>query len=321
MLIDLYSEQIAGFYDDETKEMYVIQGESFLGPERLTYAHEYVHALQDQNYDFENGLGYNDENCEADSERCAAISVLIEGDASTLEMEWFTSYGTHEDGQEINDFYATFDSPIFDGSPEFIQSDLIFPYSQGADFVESLLDKGGWEAVDAAYANLPVSTEQILHPERYPDDLPQTVSLPDLSSTLGAGWIEIDQGVLGEWYTFLILAYGHSASFQLSESQARQAAQGWGGDHYVVFYQPETSALALVVQMVWDTSKDATEFGSTFEKYGDKRFGAGQEQPLGRTWADGDLYSEIITQDDLTTWIIAPDAETGAALRQALQLP
>ena len=30
--VELYSEQIAGFYDDETNEMYVIQGEGFLGP-------------------------------------------------------------------------------------------------------------------------------------------------------------------------------------------------------------------------------------------------------------------------------------------------
>jgi hypothetical protein len=32
------------------------QDEGFQGPERLTYGHEYVHALQDQNYDIENGL-------------------------------------------------------------------------------------------------------------------------------------------------------------------------------------------------------------------------------------------------------------------------
>ena len=45
--IDLLSEQVAGFYDNETKEMAVIQGEGWGGPERMTYAHEYFHALQD----------------------------------------------------------------------------------------------------------------------------------------------------------------------------------------------------------------------------------------------------------------------------------
>jgi len=55
---NLLSEQIAGYYDDETKEMYVV-GEQFSGMERLTYSHEYVHALQDQNYDIANGLQYD----------------------------------------------------------------------------------------------------------------------------------------------------------------------------------------------------------------------------------------------------------------------
>jgi hypothetical protein len=45
--LDLYSEQIAGFYDDETDEMFIVQGSGFNGPEKLTYAHEFVHALQD----------------------------------------------------------------------------------------------------------------------------------------------------------------------------------------------------------------------------------------------------------------------------------
>ena len=54
-----------------------------------TYAHEYAHVLQDQVYDFEDGLQYTDESCEANSERCAGIQALIEGDAVLSEMQWF----------------------------------------------------------------------------------------------------------------------------------------------------------------------------------------------------------------------------------------
>ncbi|MGH2621772.1 MAG: hypothetical protein ACRDHG_14555, partial [Anaerolineales bacterium] len=84
LYMELYSEQIAGFYDDELKQMFVVQGAGFRGVERITYAHEYTHALQDQHYDLRNGLGFNDEACEADSERCAAIQALLEGDATLL---------------------------------------------------------------------------------------------------------------------------------------------------------------------------------------------------------------------------------------------
>ena len=59
LFVELYSEQIAGFYDDETREMVVIQGEEFAGPERMTYAHEYTHALQDAQYDLNDGLNLN----------------------------------------------------------------------------------------------------------------------------------------------------------------------------------------------------------------------------------------------------------------------
>ncbi|MDY6867351.1 MAG: hypothetical protein SVT56_05525, partial [Chloroflexota bacterium] len=89
---DLYSEQIAGFYDSEEKEMYVVQGTGFGGYEKMTYAHEYTHVLQDQIYGLEEGLGLDEESCEADSERCAAVTALIEGDATLTELLWFRSY-------------------------------------------------------------------------------------------------------------------------------------------------------------------------------------------------------------------------------------
>ncbi len=63
---NLLSEQIAGYYDSEMAEMFVVQGQGFQGPEHLTYAHEYTHVLQDQNYDIKHGLNYNDDACEVE---------------------------------------------------------------------------------------------------------------------------------------------------------------------------------------------------------------------------------------------------------------
>jgi len=42
----------------------------------------FTHVLQDQAYRLSEGLGLNDEACEADSEKCAATQALIEGDAT-----------------------------------------------------------------------------------------------------------------------------------------------------------------------------------------------------------------------------------------------
>ena len=146
--IELYSEQVAGFYDQETKEMFVVQGEGFAGPERLTYAHEFTHALQDQYYDIQDGLRFNDTDCENESERCAAISALLEGDATLAELEWFSSHATAQDRREISSFYNNYSSPVFDSAPQFMQDDFLFPYEQGQDFVKTIFDEGGWQAVD-----------------------------------------------------------------------------------------------------------------------------------------------------------------------------
>ena len=318
---ELLSEQVAGFYDNEVQEMYVVQGESFAGPERLTFAHEYVHALQDQNYDIEDGLQFNDESCEEDTERCAAIQALMEGDASNVELQWFTRYATPQDQQQVLDFYNNYTSPVYDSSPEFMKEDFIFPYTYGQAFVEMLLDDGGWRAVDAAYGNVPVSTEQILHPEKYPDDKPVVVELPDLLAVLGDGWVELDRNVMGEWYTYLILAKGEDFAAQIENETALDAAEGWGGDAYAVYHNDATGQTALVIDWLWDRNRDASEFAETFVDYANARFGlTGDEQGDWWTWEAADMVSLLYSNDDRSTWIYAPDLATAQAIADSLGL-
>lgn len=201
LYINLLSEQIAGYYDNDTAEMFVVQGQGFQGPERLTYSHEYTHVLQDQNYDIKNGLNYNKDACEVDTERCAAIQALIEGDATLSQTFWFQNYSSAQDKQQISAFYNSLKSPVYDSAPAFLKDDFVFPYEKGAAFVQDIFYNGGWAAVDAVYQNPPVSTEQILHPNLYPSDKPIPVDLPDLTSALGQGWREVSRNQMGEWYS------------------------------------------------------------------------------------------------------------------------
>ncbi len=315
---DLYSEQIAGFYDQETKDMYVVQDKGFGGSERMTYAHEYTHVLQDQNYDIRDGLKFSDAACKKDSERCAAISSLLEGDATLTEQKWFGKYATQKDCSDVTNFYLSFQSPVFNSAPPFMKQDFVFPYVQGKEFVQYLLDAGGEKAVDAAYSDVPLSTEQILHPERYPGDKPLTVSLPDLSAALGEGWSEIDRGVMGEWYTYLILAAGVDPNTQLPESQAKSASAGWGGDAYAVYYNAGKETAALVLKTTWDTAQDAQEFAQSFSAYAGKRFSAG---PTSSLWTSPDGMQAFAIQGSTTYWYSAPDQAHLDLVRQALSLP
>lgn len=312
--IDLFSEQIAGFYDQETKEMVVVQGDSFGGPERLTYAHEYTHALQDQTYDIENGLNFNDDACELDTERCAAIRALLEGDASLTELNWFFENGTPDDQAEIMEFYQGLEMPVFNSAPDFITLGFTFPYEYGYAFVEHLHNIGGWGTVDRAYHELPLSTEQIMHPERYPDDKPIQVELPELEVVLDNGWEEIDRGTMGEWDTYLILAKGLDGNARLDESDAEIAAEGWGGDSYVVYYDETNKHSVVVLQTTWDTSVDADEFAGAFRDYANARFGTSSTD----TWQGDDGYHSFHSQNDTTTWILAPDAATATAVWQLI---
>ncbi len=312
---ELYTEQIAGFYDDEEKTMYVVQDADFTGVERLTYAHEYVHALQDQHYDFQNGLGMNDEQCDADSERCAAIQALVEGDASFTETNWLYRYATPQDLRDLQRFYQDYSSPVYDAAPAFLQADFLFPYQEGQNFVEYLYNQGGMEAIDQAYTDPPRSTEQILHPERYPDDVPQQVPLPDLLPVLGDGWEVIDQDVLGEWYTFLMLAYANDPRVRQPETPARQAAEGWGGDAYAVYHHAETDQTALVLDTRWDTHDDAAEFAEMFRAYADARWGAGS----GDRWEADGASVRFFVQEARTLWVLAPTPEVAQALMNALR--
>jgi hypothetical protein len=169
--------------------MFVVKGSGFTGVERDTYAHEFTHALQDQHFDFKGKLNYSEESCQEDSERCAAIQSLIEGDATLTEMTWLQTYATQQDIMDLQSFYQSYQSPVFDSAPAYMKLDFMFPYDQGYTFVQSLFGQGGYAAIDKAFTNQnPLSTEQILHPNRYPSDTPIPVDLPELANTLGSDW-------------------------------------------------------------------------------------------------------------------------------------
>ena len=308
--VELLSEQVVGFYDSETKEMYVIQGRGFAGPERLTYAHEYVHALQDQHYQIEEGLGYNDQDCEQNTDYCAAISSLLEGDASLLELQWLYNHATAQDIRDIQDFYQTFESPYYDSAPSFLREDFIFPYRAGQEFVEAIQQQSGWEGIDQVYANPPRSTEQILHPDRYPDVLPVAVELPDLQSVLGEGWRELESSLWGEWYTYLILAESLDQSTRIEPEEAQTAADGWAGDAYQVFYNDDSKQPVLVLKTLWKNETEAREFADTFQSYASARFGSAASLEANTwRWETSQTTTLMALDGEVTTWILAPNVD------------
>jgi hypothetical protein len=144
---------------------------------------------------------------------------------------------------------------IFHQSPDYLKETMVFPYAYGASFLQRVRTSQPWAAVDKMYSDLPESTEQIIHPEKYTGvrDHPRPVDLEDPSPRLGAGWHAVYSNVLGEFDLFVLL------KLVLPEERSRVAASGWGGDK-VVLLENERGATAVFGSTVWDTAGDADDF-------------------------------------------------------------
>ena len=318
--VNVLSEQIAGYYDSDVKEMFVVGDQGFNGAEHLTYAHEFTHVLQDENYGLKTNLKYNDDYCEVNSEYCTAVQAMIEGDATLSEFTWLQNYATDQDKSQVVQFYNTFKSPVLDSAPAFFKDDFVFPYSQGFTFIQYFHDAGGWSAVDAVFKNPPVSSEQILHPSLYPSDTPVPVDLPDMSSALGKNWRQVSSDVMGEWSTYLILKDGIDENARLDDSTAQSAAAGWGGDKFTVFHNDNANTTAFVMKGLWDTANDASEFSVALQKSLNSRFGVkATQQGDTFTWSYSGGYSSLLLSGSTTIWIITPDADTAQIISGLVQ--
>jgi len=245
----LYTEQVAGFYDSETEEIVVIGDQDAAAPMIIvTLAHEYVHALQDRAFD----LDALEDSVEGNQDALAALVALIEGDATVAGLQYAMRELRREEFAGSGSSAPPTDD-VFSRTPPALQAVLLFPYVAGPPFVATLLD-GGWRAVDAAYAQLPASTEQVLHPEKYvAREAPLEVDLPTLIDSLPPGWSEVRRDVFGEFMVGLWLGGTQFAPV------AAEAAAGWGGDAYAL-YQDEDGQGLLTMKFRWDTEGDLGEF-------------------------------------------------------------
>jgi hypothetical protein len=288
IFIDLLESQVAGLYDPVAEKLYVVSKEGGVGPvEQVYYSHEYDHALQDQHFDLEavtDGL-------EDQSDRLLARQAIVEGDAYILMTFWLQQNLTAEEVAEV--FQASSDPALqaaLDRVPQIVQAQILFSALQGTFFVQAIQASGGWEAVDAAFARLPESTEQILHPEKYESgEAPIAVDLPDdLATRMGTGWSLAQENTMGEHQTGIWLGSPSIAA-------ATDAAAGWGGDRIAVLSGP-SDAWAIAWQTAWDSTGDAEEFAVTAETAVEKAGGPGSVLP----GEGGTTRWVVIGSDDAT---------------------
>lgn len=247
LLLDLYTEQVAGFYDPETRTLYGLRGAD-PSQLRLVLAHELVHALQHQYLPLDSLMRQKQ-----NGDRQSAVQALLEGHATIASIRVLTP------GQDVlgrPEFWPMFRDQIrsqqssmqvFARTPLALRFELIFPYLYGAEFVR------WWESARAghplpALAELPQSSEQILHPSRYDgNDRPVALRFADSSADV------LFEDTMGESGVLTL------AAVLRGDAEVRtEPAAGWGGDRFRAYRTP--GGPALVWYTAWDDSAAAARF-------------------------------------------------------------
>ena len=199
LFLDLIDSQVAGFYRPDDKSLYVVSRTGTItGADKITFAHEYDHALQDASFTvFAEQKELLDE-----TDRALARAAVYEGDATLLMVLWAGANLTPEEFADVQAAGADPESlAVLVRTPAILVESLLFPYTAGQAFVLPIQTAGGWDAVNALYDDLPRSTEQILHPDKFKaGEEPVAVKLPaTLAAEMGDGWTEAIQDTFGEF--------------------------------------------------------------------------------------------------------------------------
>jgi hypothetical protein len=216
-MISLLTEQVAGFYDNKTKTVNLLD---WIDPDeqKPVLAHELTHALQDQRVDLTKWSDVGPENIaknvEEDNshiqtdEADTARDAVAEGQAMVTFLDYSirptgkTLQNSPEMWNRLKDTVTdTSGSPILARAPLLLQKSLLFPYSEGLGFEDAILVKAGKDAAFGnVLANPPASTFEIMNPGAYMVHAPVPVlRLPDIHPLIDAEYTPYDVGVMGEF--------------------------------------------------------------------------------------------------------------------------
>ena len=295
LLEDLYVGLVLGFYDEDVDSFILVSDNDRISRRDLdTIAHEYIHALQDQHFD----LGATFDSIET-TDAATAFRFVVEGDARLSERLFSDLVAGYRSQLEssVDRLPGASDVPFL------LRQIFNAPYIVGLSAVARIVDAEGPNAIDPWLAHPPLSTEQLLHPERA-NEPPITVSDPSLLDLLGAEWSLLGTDTIGEFVIRTLLAP------TVGGFQAGNAAEGWGGDRLAV-YQDDQGAELLAWNIHWDDTREATEFASAALAWLRGAYGGPQPDPLeGSTrLSNSRAGAWLFTIDDQTWLLMGTDAD------------
>jgi hypothetical protein len=282
-LIQLLSEQVAGFYNEKSKTMNLLDWVE-LDMQKPVMAHELTHALQDQSYDLEK-MSKKEEEIEKrglddldallrNDEESTCRSAVMEGQAMIVLLDYILA----PSGRSVQDSPKFVDlmqgrmekggeSPIFDRAPLLLQEELVFPYRQGMTFIKELLLAGGKKlAYTGVLDNMPKTTREILEPKEYlAGHRVPPLLLPDLGF-LKKDYEAFDAGAVGEFDVVVLLkVYAEDAVAQRLSPDWRGGAYFAAGRRGAKPADPNSSAhIGLYYISKWANEASAREFAKIY---------------------------------------------------------
>lgn len=250
---EVYRGSVLGYYSDG--EIVIVSDSKTPRVDPFTLAHELTHALQDQQLTLASNTNTQDARL--------AANGLIEGDANAVEYEY---------ENRCSESWSCLPRPeqtpnLSDHNPG-VYTTISMPYAEGPGFVEALSERGGWEAVNDAYETFPQSTEQIIHPTKYPGDDPESVQIEDRSAD---GWQQFDATPRGETvgeasiYAMFRTNGVVDRSTDGPENYSHPISTGWAGDRLVP-YNNTDGQNGYVWKTKWDSERDAEQFARGYER-------------------------------------------------------
>jgi hypothetical protein len=310
-LVSLLKEQIAGYYDNKTKTVNLLD---WVAPEeqKPVMAHELTHALQDQHTDLERWEPQDPDTISKDvtednkrlaiDERDTARDAVLEGQAMAVYLDYtlkpvgkslLTSPDVMRTPQDDTDTSGS--SPIMDRAPLLLQQSLLFPYRDGLGFEQRLLkDKGPQYAFAGVLDRPPSTSYEIMNPGAYEHGTPvPLLHMPDVHALLDADYQPYDIGVMGELDVRIL-----TALFGGPDLAAILTPQWKGGLYYAVqsrkavtpAQQAATSSVGLLYLSAWRSESAAKEFAKLYARELDKKYSCVVRDATAESSADEQIY-------------------------------
>ena len=252
---ETYNTSVQGYYSPASNNITIVSDSPTPTIDRATLAHELVHALQDQYGNLQNSSHTQD--------RQLAQQSVTEGEANYIQY-------TYENRCQRT--WDCIERPARDSGGESSggqPSDGVFvtiyqPYATGPLLIDEQYGADGWDGVADLYEHPPNSTEQVIHPDTYPDEKPVNVTVPDRSD---AEWSRFDHDPVadtaGEASIYAMLYANDAVDTEQWYQYRSDPSAGWGGDT-IVPYKNGSGGYGYVWALEWDTERDAREFEQAY---------------------------------------------------------